>query len=224
MTETITTPVAPDNGVEDFFTSTGFGRGLFNKDDPPGTVKALTITSMVKTQQTRFGDNEPLFWDDGTPRMQLVITGESDQQDPLDPDDDGVRSLYVRGSTRKNSASLHDAARAALENAGVKTFTIGGTLEVTFTGTVKRGSFDAKTWSMLYIPAPAQAEGLPAPTPNRVSPPPPQTQTQTSPQQFQAAVPHPPVTTQQIVATPEAVAAVKAAGLNPADILPGYTE
>lgn len=50
-----------------------------------------------EVQQRDFDSGELLFWDDGKPRMQLVVTVATDGADPADPDDDGERAIYIKG-------------------------------------------------------------------------------------------------------------------------------
>lgn len=89
------------------------------------TVKGAVVSAESR-QQTDYTSGEPLTWDDGNPRMQLVITLATDQRDPDDPTDDGHRNLYAKGK-------LLDAIRQALKAAGVK-LAEGGTLAVQYTG------------------------------------------------------------------------------------------
>ena len=76
------------------------------------TTKGQVVAAESR-QQTDYTSGEPLTWDDGNPRMQLVITLATDERDPDDPTDDGHRNLYAKGK-------LLDAIRQALKAAGVK--------------------------------------------------------------------------------------------------------
>lgn len=91
-----------------------------------GTVVKGKVVSAEARQQTSFESKEPLFWDDGNPRMQLVITLATDERDPDDPTDDGHRNLYCKGQ-------LLEAVKAALKKVGAK-LTEGGDLAVKCTG------------------------------------------------------------------------------------------
>ena len=46
-------------------------------------------------QQTDYETREPLTWSDGSPRMQWVITVQTDRCD--DEDDDGRRRIFAKG-------------------------------------------------------------------------------------------------------------------------------
>jgi hypothetical protein len=81
------------------------------------------ITGMVIRQQTNPDTGDPLFFKSGDPRMQVVITLQTEET----AEDDGLRSLYVRGEMRK-------AIVGACLASGVKSPQIGGFLKVTYTG------------------------------------------------------------------------------------------
>lgn len=85
-------------------------------------VSGYVQTTEVR-QQTDFDTNAPLFWDDGKPRMELVITIETDERD--DDDDDGIRKLYVKGQ-------MQQAIADAVRKAGQRGLAIGGRLAVKF--------------------------------------------------------------------------------------------
>jgi hypothetical protein len=103
-------------------------------------------------QATDIATREPLFWPDGKPREQLVIVLRTNLKSG-DPDDDGRRSLYVKGSTVQGSRSIHDAIRTAVQAAGASGLEVGGTLSVTWDSTEPsqtRGFNDRKLYSATY--------------------------------------------------------------------------
>jgi hypothetical protein len=67
---------------------------------------------------------EPLFWDDGKPRMQTVITLLTEHRDG--PDDDGRRRVYAKGE-------LFKAIRDACRTAKIGGLAVGDKLAVTHT-------------------------------------------------------------------------------------------
>lgn len=91
-----------------------------------GTVVKGRITAVDSGQQVDFKTKAPLFYDDGKPRMQIVVTLATDIRDPEIPNDDGVRKLYVKGQMQK-------AIRDAVVAAGAEGLEIGGTIAVQFT-------------------------------------------------------------------------------------------
>lgn len=126
----------------------------FGKNDPVGTAITGTIISTEIRQQTDLESGKPLEWDNGDPRMQLVMLLQTDQRDPANADDDGQRAIYVKGSKAPGSQSLHDAVRAAVQAANAPGLEVGGTVTITFTGTEPsktRGYNDRKLWAATYI-------------------------------------------------------------------------
>ncbi|WP_061960634.1 hypothetical protein [Demequina flava] len=129
----------------------GGSASAFQKDDPIGTSITGQIVTTEVRQQTDIQSGQPLTWDNGDPKMQLVVTINTDQR--IDDEDDGNRALYVKGSKSIGSKSLHDAVRAAVQNANAKGLEPGGTLTVTFIGTEPsktRGFNDRKLWEATY--------------------------------------------------------------------------
>lgn len=116
------------------------------------TVTGTIVTTEVR-QQTDIQTGQPLVWDNGDPRMQLVVALQTDQRD--DPDDDGIRMVYIKGSKARGSKSLHDAVRAAVEQAKTKGLEAGGTLTVSFIGeepSKTKGFNPRKLWQATYTP------------------------------------------------------------------------
>jgi hypothetical protein len=121
------------------------------KFDAIGTTVGGVITRIGDPmQQTDFSSGKPLTWDDGTPRMQLPVTVQTDLRDPSNPLDDGKRTLYVKGEMKK-------AIGAALRAAGTK-MALGGTLTVTFSGEEPTAGYPKKLYTATYAaPAPGGA-------------------------------------------------------------------
>lgn len=95
-------------------------------------------------QQTDFDTGAPLFWDDGKPRMELVVTLETDERD--DDDDDGIRKLYVKGQ-------MQQAVADAVRKAGQRGLATGGRLAVKFDGEeapTKKGRSPKKLYVARY--------------------------------------------------------------------------
>src|SRR5690606_39856948 len=60
-------------------------------------VGGRVVRDAEEVQQRDFDTGEPLFWPDGKPRMQLVVTVDTGQPDTDDTDDDGERAIYIKG-------------------------------------------------------------------------------------------------------------------------------
>lgn len=148
-------------------------------DNIGDTITGKVISTEVR-QQTDISDGKPLTWDDGSPRMQLVVTLQTDAKD--DAEDDGQRAVYVKGSKAPGSKSMHDAVRSAVQAARAKGLEPGGTLTVTFVGeepSKTRGFSARKLWQAEYrAPDHAAATGsflgtAPAEQPTPATAPPP---------------------------------------------------
>lgn len=108
-----------------------------------GDIVKGTIVACDLRQQTSLEDNKPLFWADGTPRRQLVITLQTNLS--TTDDDDGQRTIYAKGGRYEvatgEGMSMRDAIADAVKAAGAKTMDPGDELAVGFTGEgkAKRG-------------------------------------------------------------------------------------
>ncbi|GII84577.1 hypothetical protein Ssi03_25670 [Sphaerisporangium siamense] len=143
-----------------------------------GTTVSGPITEQPKVdQQTDIDTGKPLFWDDGRPRQQLVVTVQTDLRDPAIEDDDGLRRFYIK-------FKMQDAVREAVRKARSKGLEIGGVLSITYVADDEaktRGKNPAKLYSAVYTPpSAAQANdflngGQPAPAapqaPQQYAPP-----------------------------------------------------
>ena len=114
-----------------------------------------TLLSINRVQQTDFQTNEPLTWADGTPRKQTVIELQTDQGDG---DDDGVRSVWLKGGknfepNQGKGQSGEEALKSAVKETGAKSIDEGATLTVVMSGLAKpttRGFQPAKLYTMKY--------------------------------------------------------------------------
>ncbi|ASR85076.1 hypothetical protein SEA_PHELPSODU_67 [Mycobacterium phage PhelpsODU] len=101
------------------------------------TVGGPIAVEPEQRQQTDMKTGEGLEWKDGSPRMQLVVTVQTDLNDPEIEDDDGLRRLFVKGEMRK-------AVQKAVIAAGAKGLDVGGQLFVTYIGDgEKKGNLSA---------------------------------------------------------------------------------
>ncbi|KFI51718.1 hypothetical protein [Bifidobacterium biavatii] len=132
----------------------------FGKNDPIGISVTGEILDIHADQQRDFDSKAPLFWDDGNPRMMIVITLQTALHDPMIQFDDGKRRIYVKQGHQ--STALAQAARMA----GVGNYPrVGDTLTATFSGTTpakKRGYNDAKNYTYQVKPTDPNKAGLDA--------------------------------------------------------------
>ncbi len=87
-----------------------------------GTVKSAPR----ERQQTKYGTQEPDFWPNGDPKMQILVDLQTEQR--VDDSDDGERTLYVASKNMKRA--IGEAIRAA----NASDIAPGGVLTVTYVG------------------------------------------------------------------------------------------
>jgi hypothetical protein len=133
------------------------GGGASAKFEEIGDSVTGTILSTQVQQQTDINTLDPLFWPNGDARMQLVVRLQTtDHLDSDDPDDDGVRNVYVKGSKTPGTQSMHDAVATAVRKSGGKGLEEGGTLTVKFVGSQpppadKKGLSPRKLYEAVYV-------------------------------------------------------------------------
>jgi hypothetical protein len=120
----------------------------------PGDTITGRITVVPQVQQQKdFTTGESKFWPDGKPMVQLQVTLATDQRDPDLADDDGTRSVYVKGK-------MQMAVGEAVRKSGAKYLEPGGLLTITYTGDgeqKQRGMNPPKLYSAVYAPPTVQA-------------------------------------------------------------------
>lgn len=125
------------------------------KFDQIGVAHTGTVKSAPRErQQTKFGSQDPDFWPNGDPKMQILVDLQTDRRD--DPNDDGERTLYVASGNMKRAIS--DAIRTA----GGSDLQPGGVLTVQYVGTdpaSKNPANPAKLYAAQYtLPTSAFAQ------------------------------------------------------------------
>lgn len=197
--------------------------------DKIGDTVTGTIVDVEERQQTDIDTGQPAFWPDGKPKLQHMVTLQTDLAD--DADDDGLRTVYLRGSRKPESKSTLAAVIGAVKaTTGGTALDKGGTLTLRFVGEVpptQRGRNPAKQYDATYRPPSVSLDGAPQPGPSPQPPlpyPP-----QTGPQQPAAPTYAPPQPPQPPVngaaglrgflngqpITAEQYAGMAAAGVNP---------
>lgn len=196
------------------------------KFDAVGTTITGTVKSAPRErQQTKFGSQEPDFWPNGDPKMQILVDLQTDQR--ADPGDDGARTLYVASSNMKRAIS--DAIRAA----GAPDLQPGGVLTVQYVGNdpasknpqnpakMYAAQYTAPTSAFVARPAAAAPQQAPVQHPLPATPQPVQQQPAAPAQQPQAPFTAPAAATHAGGLTDEQVGQLqqlRAAGL-PADMV-----
>ena len=145
---------AQDEAVNAFLREQGGGKAF--AFDAIGDSVQGEIIGMDLRQQTDMQTGEPKTFDDGRPRMVMVVTLQTELQG--DETDDGSRSVWLRGGNYavgkgKGTSSL-TAVKDAMRRAGVSDIETGGWLRVDYTGesVAKRGYNPAKLYTADYRP------------------------------------------------------------------------
>jgi hypothetical protein len=116
------------------------GGGKAAKFESIGDTVEGVITDCQVSQQTDMETNQPLTWADGSPRMQLVITLQTDER--VDDNDDGLRRVYAKGGRYEVASgagtSLKDAIADAVRKAEQRSLTEGGKLKIGYSGEGKK--------------------------------------------------------------------------------------
>lgn len=114
------------------------GKSAFTKDSMPGTRVTGVIENVTANQVRDFQTKQPAFWNDGSPRLQVLVTIDTGVIDPNVEDDDGRRTVYIKGWGVQRRAWLQ-----ALHNAGLKKASEvkpGDRFTATFTGYGPQGN------------------------------------------------------------------------------------
>ena len=69
--------------------------GTYLKWEHPGTTYTGIITDVQMRQSRKYESTDLDTWDDGTPKMQVVLTIATDYRDQAQQDDDGTRMISV---------------------------------------------------------------------------------------------------------------------------------
>lgn len=85
------------------------------KFEQPGTSISGIIENVTANQIRDFRSRQPKFFDDGQPQMQVLVTINTGVTDPMVEDDDGRRTVYIKGFGLQRYAWLQ-----ALHNAGLR--------------------------------------------------------------------------------------------------------
>lgn len=123
-----------------------------------GDTVSGVIKEMKKRQQTDFVTGEPQYWNDGSPKLMLVVQLQTELQES--EDDDGIRTVYLRGGNftvakGKGSSSLvavKDAVKRSGAEDGIQP---GGKLTMQYSGegpAPAKGMNAAKLYTASYQP------------------------------------------------------------------------
>lgn len=97
------------------------------KDAKVGDSFTGTITDLETAQVRNYETGDPEFWDDGKPKLQIVVTLATDYLDPEVEGDDGTRKVYLAGQKLA-------AAKQAMKEAGISKLEKGFGFTISFVG------------------------------------------------------------------------------------------
>lgn len=141
---------------------------FFQREDPIGTTVTGTVESIEAQQQRDMDTQEPKFFDNGQPMMQVVIHIATTLRDASIPGDDGVRAVYVKG---KNLSTLRQASHMV----GRDFPHVGDGFTATYTANgeaKKRGWNPPKLYSYEIVPNQTQvAQAMSTPESQQQMPP-----------------------------------------------------
>ena len=100
--------------------------GTYLKWEHPGTTYTGIITDVQMRQSRKYESTDLDTWDDGTPKMQIVITLTTDYRDQVQQDDDGTRMASINLWSGQKKALV-----AACKAAGVTEPEVGQRFTVT---------------------------------------------------------------------------------------------
>ena len=100
--------------------------GSYLKWEHPGTTYTGIITDVAMRQARKYESTDLDTWDDGTPKMQIVITLTTDYRDQAQQDDDGTRMASINLWSGQKKALV-----AACKAAGVTEPEVGQRFTVT---------------------------------------------------------------------------------------------
>ena len=110
-------------------------KAYFGANSQPGDTVTGVIEKIETTQVNDFQTKQPAFWNNGRPKEQIHVIIQTQLRDPSVEDDDGRRSLWVKGWGIQLKAF-----REACMQAGVKTPKPGDTITETYIGLGERGN------------------------------------------------------------------------------------
>lgn len=109
-------------------------KAYFGANSQPGDSVTGVIEKIETTQVNDFQTKQPAYWNDGRPKEQIHVIIQTQLRDPSVDDDDGRRSLWIKGWGIQLKAF-----REACRQAGVKIPKPGDTITERFVGLGQRG-------------------------------------------------------------------------------------
>lgn len=131
----------------------GGGAKAFVFESLGDTVEGEIVSAQTR-QQTSLDTGKPATWDDGSPKKMIVIVLQTTLREH--DEDDGLRSIYLRGGNFQvengKGTSSQVAVRDAVKRSGAKALEVGGMLKMRWSGMGKgkRGFNPPKLYEAAY--------------------------------------------------------------------------
>lgn len=131
------------------------GRGaksFFDANSQPGASVSGVIDLIEKTQYRDYNTRQPGYWNDGKPMEQIHVILQTQLRDPSVDDDDGRRSVWIKGWGVQLGAFRAGMRLAGMQHAPRK----GDRMTATFTGfdpKSKNPQNPAKLYEYVFEPA-----------------------------------------------------------------------
>ena len=107
------------------------------------TVMGTLVDEPKAIQMTKYQSDELDFWPSGDPKMQIVVTIQTDLRDPADAFDEGKRRLHI-------PPRMMPPVREAVQRAGAKGLAIGGRIAVRWITGTGKGEGNPKVYAAEY--------------------------------------------------------------------------
>jgi hypothetical protein len=111
-------------------------------------IKGTLMEDPVERDQIDLKTKEVKTFKDGNVRKVWVFRLQTDERDPADPEDKGVRNLWAKPDAIKK-------IRENLKAQGLSRMPIGATLEIAWTGEIPTDGYPIKTFTVRVTPPPA---------------------------------------------------------------------
>jgi hypothetical protein len=140
----------------------GGAKSAFKRETPVGTSVSGIIMDIAVRQATEYGTGNPLTFPSGDAKEQILVTIRAEGIELEDAEDDGVRTVYIKGWGQQRRAFQEAAKRDGKPG-------VGDRFTATFTGLGenKQGGFPPKEFEYRIQPMQSDAWGAPAKTVDR---------------------------------------------------------
>lgn len=130
-----------------------------------GQVVIGTIVDEPKVEQLKKHESTELdFWPSGDPKMQIIVTIQTDYRDPGNAEDDGKRRLHI-------PPRMMTPLRESVRKTGAKGIAMGGRIAVQWASGSGVGAGNAREYATDYAPPAIDPGSLLAAAPVAAAPP-----------------------------------------------------